>query len=391
MDALELYDLITNGEDSFTEFKSDVSQRSDFAGEMIAFANVEGGQILVGVDDSGKILGVGDPSKVEESIISIARDNCKPPLTPLIDRVQTDQGLVLVVRVPRRTGMPHENNSGQCYLRVGNTKRLASPQERARLLQNAGMVHFDETPVLGTSFDDIDLPSFTTYYQSIYDQPLENSDVPLRQMLRNMRFLVDDLSGAERVSLAGLLLFGKRPQDHLYYARISAVRWDGVEAREKILDQKEIFGRLPEQIDEAVDFIIRNTRQSGAIEQPQQVNVDEYPKAALREAIVNAVAHRDYSLDGAQILLYVFDNRLEVRSPGVLPNSVTLENIRTHFSRPRNETIARALLNLRYVNTLGSGVPRMIALLKEHSKREPDLELSSAQFLVRFWSKLAAQ
>lgn len=389
MDTLELYDLIADGEDSFTEFKSDISQRSDFAGEMIAFANVEGGQILVGVDDNGKILGVGDPAKTEEAVISIARDNCKPPLMPLIDRVQTEQGLVLVVRVPRRTGVPHENNSGQCFLRVGNTKRLTSPQERARLLQNAGMVHFDETPVPGTSLEDIDLNAFNQYYQNIYDQPLENTDVPLRQMLRNMRFLVDDLSGIERLSLAGLLLFGKKAQDHLYYARISAVRWDGVEAREKILDQKEILGRLPEQIEEAVEFILRNTRQSGTIEQPQQVNVDEYPRAALREVIVNAVAHRDYSLDGAQILLYIFDDRLEVRSPGILPNSVTLENIRTHYSRPRNETIARALLNLRYVNTLGSGVPRMINLLKEHSKREPDFELSSAQFLVRFWARLA--
>jgi ATP-dependent DNA helicase RecG len=148
------------------------------------------------------------------------------------------------------------------------------------------------------------------------------------------------------------------------------------------------MGRLPDQIDETVKFIIRNTRRAGKIDkQPQQENIDEYPREALREAVVNAVAHRDYSLIGAQTLLYVFDDRLEIRSPGTLPNSVTLENIRAHYSRPRNETIARALLNLRYVNTLGSGVPRMIALLKEHSKREPDFEPSSAQFMVRFWAR----
>ena len=99
----------------------------------------------------------------------------------------------------------------------------------------------------------------------------------------------------------------------------------------------------------------------------------------------NAVAHRDYSLS-AQILLYLFDDRLEVRSPGVLPNSVTLANIRTHYSHPRNEIIARVLLNLRYVNTLGSGVPRMITLLRDHAGREPDFELSVSQFMVRFWA-----
>ncbi|MBN1249306.1 MAG: hypothetical protein JXC32_16725, partial [Anaerolineae bacterium] len=106
-----------------------------------------------------------------------------------------------------------------------------------------------------------------------------------------------------------------------------------------------------------------------------------------REAIVNAVAHRDYSLDGAQILLYIFDDRIELRSPGRLPNSVTLDNVRTHFGRPRNETIARVLFNLGYVNTLGSGIPRMIRLMREHTGREPDLQEMDHQFLVRLWGR----
>jgi ATP-dependent DNA helicase RecG len=104
---------------------------------------------------------------------------------------------------------------------------------------------------------------------------------------------------------------------------------------------------------------------------------------------VNAVAHRDYSLVGAHILLYIFDDRIEIRSPGALPNGVTLKNIRTHYSKPRNETIARVLFNLGYVNTLGSGIPRMIRLMREHSGREPDLEVLGQQFLVRLWAPRA--
>ena len=387
MTKSELHSSLTSGEDSFTEFKRDVSQRSDFASEMIAFANVEGGRILVGVDDSGTIVGVQEPKHVEEAILNIARHNCVPPLSPTIEHVQDDDGnSIVVVEVPRRLEAPQENNSGQCYLRVGSTKRLCTPQERARLLQSASLVHFDEIPIGKTSSADLELEAFGEYYQRIYEQALAEADIPLTPMLENMRFLVTDLRGEQRLSLAGLLLFGKRPQDVLSHAYISAVRWEGVEAGETIIDRQDIRGRLAQQIEQAEAFILRNTRLSTKIERVQQADRREYPRAAIREAVVNAVVHRDYGLEGAQILLYILDDRLEIRSPGTLPNSVTLKNIRTHYSKPRNETIARVLLNLGYVNRLGSGVPRMIRLMREHAGREPDFELESAQFLVRLWS-----
>lgn len=387
MNKSELLEIIAGGEDSYTEFKRDISQRSDFAGELVAFANTNGGQILVGVEDDGTIVGVPNPQQTEEAIVNIARNNCVPPITPLIDRLDIAGRIVLVVQTLRRASTPHENNSGQCYIRVGSSKRLCTPQERARMLQEASLVHFDESPVAHTTVTDLDLDAFAQYYQRIYEQPFTDTDVPLPPMLTNMRFLVTDLEGASRLSMAGLLLFGKRPQDFLYYARISAVRWAGLTAGEMIIDRQEIMGRLAQQIDQAEAFILRNTRLSTKIESVRQTDQPEYPRPAVREALVNAVAHRDYSLAGAQILLYIFDDRIEVRSPGILPNSVTLANIRTHYSRPRNETIARVLFNLGYVNTLGSGIPRMIRLLQEQTGREPDLEVGSAQFLVRLWSK----
>jgi len=387
MDRLELYEVIAGGEDSFTEFKRDVSQRSNFASEMIAFANTEGGRILVGVTDEGQIVGVADPQRVEEAILNIAHDNCNPALRPTVDRVETDEGLVLVVNVPRRLGVPHENNSGQCYIRVGSTKRLATPQERARLLQRAGLVHSDEAPVPGTTFTDLDQEAFGQYYFKIYEASLEQTDMPLPKMLENMRFLVRDMDGVLRLSLAGLLLFGKQPDRFVYHARISAVRWQGVEAGEVILDRQEIGGRLPQQIERAEAFVLRNTSLETRIEGVKQQDYPQYPRPVFREAIVNAVAHRDYSLEGAQILLYIFDDRIEVRSPGTLPNGVTLTNIRTHYSKARNETIARVLLTLGYVNTLGSGIPRMIRLMREHTGREPDLEVIDQQFLVRLWGR----
>lgn len=383
--TLNVLTQFQSSEDSYTEFKRDVSQRSDFVGEMIAFANTDGGRIIVGVGDNGQIIGVGDPARVEEEILNIARQNCTPPLTPTIERLSTEQGTVLVVNIPRRDSVPHENNSGQCFIRVGSTKRLATPHERARLLQLAGLVHFDEMPIPRTSLDDLDVKAFGEYYQRIYGIPLPEAEVPLEPMLRAMRFLVQDIDGQARLSLAGLLLFGKQPQDYVYHARISAVRWLGAEAREEIVDRQEIMGQLPQQIQQAEAFIVRNTALATRIEGMQQTDRPQYPRPALREALVNAVAHRDYSLEGAQILLYIFNDRVEIRSPGGLPNSVTLDNIRAHYSKPRNETIARVLFNLGYVNTLGSGVPRMIRMMREHVGREPDFEAHPHQFLVRLW------
>lgn len=383
MNKEDLYQLIAGGEDSLTEFKRDVSQRSDFASEMIAFANSAGGQILVGVDDAGGIVGVDDPKRIEEAIINIGRQNCTPALLPIIDRVMADGGLVLAVTIARRSGPPHENNSGQCFIRVGSSKRLATPQERARMLQAAGWVHFDETPVPHTSLGDLDLGAFAEYYRRVYESALSMTEMPLERMLANMRFLAPDIDGQLSASVAGLLLFGKMPQEAMYHARVSAVRWSGNEAGEVILDRQEILGRLPQQIEQTEAFVLRNTRLSTIIEGVQQKDVFEYPRPAIREAIVNAVAHRDYSLDGAQILLYIFDDRLEIRSPGALPNSVTLDNIRTHYSKPRNETIARVLFNLGYVNTLGSGIPRIIRLIREHTGQEPEFSVADNQFVVR--------
>lgn len=389
INVLDLLTLLHSGEDSFTEFKRDASQRSDFAGEMIAFANSDGGRILVGITDDGTVVGVSDPQRLEEDILNIARQNCNPPLQPVITRLKFEEQTLLEVEIPRRMNIPHENNSGQCFIRVGSTKRLATPHERARLLQLAGLIHYDEIPIPRSGVDDLEIEAFGAYYQRIYAAPLPEAEVPLTPMLENMRFVVRDREGAPRLSLAGLLLFGKRPQDFVHHARISAVRWAGREAGEVIIDRQEIMGRLPEQVNQAEAFILRNTALATRIEGMQQTDFPQYPRPALREALVNAVAHRDYSLEGAQSLLYIFDDRIELRSPGILPNSVTLENIRAHYSKPRNETLARGLFNLGYVNTLGSGIPRMIRLMREHSGREPDFEVSSAQFLVRLWGRSA--
>jgi len=391
MNKLQLFDRIAGGEDSFTEFKREIEHSDRFAAELIAFANTEGGQILVGVDDDGAIVGVTDTWQAEERILNIGRNNCIPPMDLLIEKVDVDGVKAIIVHVPRRLGRPYENRRGQCFIRTGSTKRLASADERARLLEAAGLFRFEETPVPRTSVADVDQEAFAKYYLRVYDNPLKEAEVPLLQLLGNMRLVSQDLAGVHRLSVAGLLLFGQRPQDYLFYSRVSAVRWAGLQAGEEIIDRQEILGRLPQIIEATESFILRNTRLSTQITGARQIDSYQYPRPAIREAIVNAVAHRDYSLSGSQIRVFVFDDRLEVYSPGRLPNGVTLDNIRAHFSKPRNEIVARALLNLGYVNVLGSGVPRMIRLMREHSQHEPDFELHDELFVVRLWGRTGGE
>jgi ATP-dependent DNA helicase RecG len=387
MDKLELFERIAGGEDSFTEFKREIESPDAFAAELIAFANAGGGQIFLGVDDEGKVHGVVDPQRTEEQITNIGRNNCVPPMDLLIEKVDVNGVKVIVVHVPRRLGRPYENKRGQCFIRVGSTKRLASTDERARLLEAAGLFHFEETPVPHTSLDDLDEEAFAEYYQSLLGELLSQAELPLPRILQNMRFLVEDMGGNQRLSVAGLLLFGKHPQELLGWAGITAVRWPGVEMGEELVDRKEMEGRLPQLIDQAETFLVQHTYLSGRIEGFRRQDTPMYPREVLREAVVNAVAHRDYSLSGARIRIFVFANRIEVHSPGSLPNTVTLDNIRTGYSMARNRRILEALLHLGYASRIGSGIPRMIRLMQKYSGQEPDFELRDNLFLVRLWGR----
>jgi len=388
VDRLELFERIAGGEDSFTEFKREIESPDALAAEFIAFANAGGGQVFIGVADDGTVVGAADPQGTEERVLNIGRHNCEPPMDLLIEKIGVNGAKVIVVHAPRRLGRPYENKRGQCFIRIGSTKRLASADERARLLEAAGLFHFEETPVPRTSVADLEVEAFAKYYQSLLGEPLGQAELPIPRILYNMRFLVEDMDGNHRPSVAGLLLFGKRPQDHLGWASITAVCWPGVEMGESIVDRQEMDGRLPQLIDQAETFLVRHTALAGQIEGFRREDTPMYPREVLREVVVNAVAHRDYGLSGARIRIFVFANRIEVYSPGSLPNTVTLDNIRMGYSVARNYHILQTLLHLGYASRIGSGIPRMIRLMRVHNGREPEFELRDALFLVRLWGRV---
>ncbi len=383
----DISEIISNSEGPTVEFKRDISQRSDLAGELIAFANTLGGTLLVGVEDSGEIVGVLDAEAVMNALANISRNNCRPALYPLIEQVTVQEKTLVVVKVEPQKGPPYENNSGQCYVRVGNTKQLASPEQRARLLQRAGLYHFDETPVRETSLTDLDRSAFQAYFEKVSNQKLEVTGESLEALLEATRVVTTDLEGKKRLTVAGLLIFGREPQQTMPQSRVTAVRFLGDHPGVDRLNPQELHGSLPDLIQQSGDYAVQYTGMYSRIEGFTRQDIPLYPRQVLREAMTNAVTHRDYSRSGSQVRVFIFDNFMEIRSPGGLPNALTLESIRYYNHEARNPLLAQFLRRLGFMEEFGTGIPTIIRLMQAHNGTEPEFAVEGEEFVVRLYAK----
>lgn len=383
LSRLEVLDLIASGEGQTVEFKQDVSQRSDFAGELIALANAEGGYVLLGVTDEGVVRGVPDVEAATQTIANLCRDNCRPPLYPQIDAVRMNGETVIVICVEKRLGPPYENNSGQCYIRVGSTKQLASPQQRARLLQQAGLYHFDETPVDRTALSDLNRDAFRDYFQRVAHQGPEESGMPWEKLLEQTR-VATTIEGAQRLTVAGLLVFGQQPQNYLRQSRISIARFYGDDVGGQVFEAPyDLEGPLPALAQRTEQHLLERLGQASSLQGVQRLDTPRCPPRVIREAIVNAIAHRDYSISGSQIRVLIFEHRLEIRSPGRLPNTLTLDQLRGYNHEARNPLVTQFLFRLGIMENFGLGIPMMIKEMTENQLPEPEFALEGQEFVVR--------
>ena len=388
MTADELRQKIRLGEDSYTEFKERVDNPEGLAGEIVALANTEGGRLLIGIADDGRVVGLPDPARASTTLAQICRENVVPAILPLIEVVEMEGRLVIVLEV-RGPHKPYRTKGGRYYIRAGPIKQDASPQELLRLAQRAGAFRFDETSVRGTSTANLDWGLFQSYYRSVAGESLTEPELTSEDVLRGA-FVLTECDGQWCLTVAGLLCFGKNPQRHLYHSRISALRFIGDEVSETMADTQELHGPLSQLIDGAVSFAVRNTPNSARIEGVKENEFPQYPRAALRELIVNAVAHRDYSIEGAQIRLVIFDQRLELYSPGRLPNTMTLANLRHYNHIARNPLIVQYLNRQGYMRDFGTGIPRVYRLMREHNGTEPEFELIGEEFVARLTAPVSS-
>lgn len=370
MEAIELIELISRGEDSRTQFKQTVTNPESVAADLVAFSNSKGGRILIGVNDLGTVVGLlpADIRRINQLISNTATNCVRPSVNPTTDNISVGESLVMVVTVQEGISKPYADNNGVFWVKSGSDKRkVTSREEVQRMLQSADLVHADEVPVEGTTNSDIDLEHFRSFFlkqygKQQYDESFSNDPdrpgIALGQLLNNL-----GLARETTLNLAGLMIFGNQPQRHRPAFVVKAVAFVGNDpAGDKYRDSQDIDGCLRDLYKKTMSFLTRNLRR---LQGSKGINTEgdlEVPLPALEELVVNMLLHRDYFIS-APWRVFLFDNRIELISPGALPNNLTVANIRNGVSVIRNPLIASYATKgdeLPY-RGIGTGVRRALA------------------------------
>lgn len=388
MEAIELIELIGRGEDSRTQFKQNITNPESVAGDLVAFSNSKGGLILIGVNDQGTFVGLSadDIRRINQLISNTATNRVRPSINPTTENISVGGLLVMVVTVQEGISKPYADNNGVFWVKSGADKRrVTSREEVQRMLQSADLIHADELPVEGTTTGDIDWEHFSGFFEKLYGEPLDKTldrdGLSLGRLLNNL-----GLAREATLNLAGVMLFGRNPQRHRPAFVIKAVSFVGNDpSGDKYRDSQDIEGSLRDLYKGTISFLTRNLRR---LQDGKSFNTEgdlEVPPAALEELVVNMLLHRDYFIS-APWRVMLFDNRIELISPGGLPNNITVENIRNGVSVIRNPLIASFATkgNELPYRGIGTGIRRALAVV-------PALELESDHDRNLFTARIPRQ
>ena len=457
MTKTELRELIANDENSGVEFKVDTVDIRKLAKELVAFANFQGGRVLLGVDDDGNVRGLTrtDPpvqaedegverrtyQRLEEWVMQVCRDKIRPEIVPYFEIIRdvAPDCDVAVIQVERGWNVHHvwHNQHRTYYIRVGSSSREASTEELARLFQQRGSVRPELRPVSGTSIADLDRRRLTDYFDQIRAQSApvsrpseewhksveawareedgerwralveykeqewhETQEAEWESLLVNTEFLDDN--DRRPATVAGLVLFGKNPCRFLPQAKMDAAAYFGLEKDYAARERRTLRGPIvrlmgidrtvlePGLAEQAIEFVKRNietvTLEDGVRRQERW----DYPEEVIREAVVNAIVHRDYLLSGSDIELSIYSDRLEIVSPGRLANGITPERMRVGCRSARNELLKDVMRDYGYLEHMGMGVPRKIIRgMREHNGTDPELIEEDERFTIRLWKEVS--
>lgn len=378
---MDVSELIAQPEGKTLEFKRDISSLRPILKTLVAFANTAGGKLIIGCESDGTVCGVSEVLQAEERLASAIADSIRPSMMPEIEIYTHENKPLLILRVFRWRGPFYLKTEGAekgVYVRLGSTNRRAGPEILAELQRSMQNRSYDQHPCPELSMENIDIKKIQRVFSASNRKIDENK-------LASLGLFVSHAGGFV-VSNGGLILFGVNEARERYFpdARVSCARFRGRDKTE-FIDRLDIAGTVLDAIDEVPRFIRRNTRMAARINGMRRQDVPEYPETAIREVLVNAVGHADYSLRGMRILVAIYTDRMEIQNPGMLPFGMTMQDFKAGVSKIRNRVIARVFREIGLMEEWGSGYKRVIQDCKVGGYPEPEwLELGTA-FRVIFY------
>ena len=407
MNKAELLEIIGSGENSGVEFKRDNIPIQDLAREIVAFVNYQGGMILLGVEDDGKISGI-QRQNIEEWVMEACRTKVEPEIIPYYETVALGNGKrIAIVRISSGPVKPYamlHHGHRYYYIRAGSTVREAGREELLRLFQASGRATVDLQPVPGATLADLDPRRLRQYFEDILEQRIPKQDDEWCHLLEIVD-LITEANGMSIPTVAGMLLFGKNVKRFLPQAGIRAVAYPGKEKDYAVIDDEILRGPmlplleknregLVERglVEQAEDFTRRNIGVKAYLDLGRRVEKRDYPLDVVREIIVNALVHRDYTIAGTDIMLAIYSDRLEITSPGRLPNTVTIEGIKRGQRYARNQILVYIMRDYGYAEYRGMGInSKVIPGMLKHNGTEPDLIEDEYSFTVRLWREKSGE
>lgn len=379
---MDLIALLTRPEGKTLEFKRDLSSPDGVLKSLVAFANTAGGTVLLGVEDRTRsVRGVADALDVEERLASLVSDSIAPRLLLDIEILPWRRTQVIAVQVHPSAARPHfvkrEGPENGTYVRIGSTNRRADAEMLQELRRTARGETYDEQPMPDLDSEAIDFRAASESFKCV--RPLRKRD------LETLR-LITDHQGCKVPTVGGVLLFGRERERHFPDAWIQAGRFAGTK-KTQIIDRAEFHGPLVASIESAIGFVEKHSLHGAAIGKVRRKDRWNLPPVAVREAMVNAVAHADYSHRGAPIRVSIFDDRLEIENPGLLPFGLTVEDLERGISKLRNRVIGRVFHALGLVEQWGSGIQRMTAACRDAGLADPRLEEIATRFRVTIFTE----
>ena len=332
--------ILQSPESNTLEFKRDMSSPRNFLKTLVAFANTAGGRLVFGIDDQKNLIGVDQPLDEEERLCSLVADAIAPRLVPNIEFITVEGKTLLTVEVFLSGQRPHylksEGPDKGVYVRLGSTNRLADRELVAELRRSAEGISFDELPMSGLSVDDLNLAAARDLFGK--ERTLDENE------LQTLKLLTQD-QGRTVPSKGAILLFGKERERHFSDAWVQCGRFVGLDKAD-IFDHTELHDHLPQAIDSVMLFLKKHAMRGADFSEIRRKDVWSIPLGILRELVINALVHADYSQRGAPIRVVFFDDRIEVENPGILLPGMTVEDMKQGISKIRNHVIARVFREL---------------------------------------------